>query len=254
MPIFSLLGGALALLLCCASQANTLRFVTKYNPPLVWVAGGHEVGPFVDILRATCAAIQATCTIDEVPWRRGLKLAEAGRYDGAFALVRSSERERAFYLSEPILASAYAFYGIRGSQFTYLVPQDLSGRTIVAYGPSGTASAVESALQGVANVDLQLEADNITVLKKLAAGRYGPNALAVVNRDTAWSLMRAQKITGVTQLGDFEPIFYTIGLSRKAVSAVTAERFFAALSALKKSGRIAAVLKKWRAQCPACGG
>lgn len=248
---FSLVGALIAVLLGAPAAATSLRFVTQVFPPLVSLARGRAVGPMVDVLQAACAAIQTTCTVDVMPWCRGLPLAEQGLYDGAFVLLWLPEREQLFYMPPGMVTSAYSLFGLQGSKLVYQQPQDLSGRTIVVYGPSGTETAVESVLRNVATIHLQREGDNRTVLRKLAAGRYGPDALAVVNRDVGLSLIQSEPLPGIRLLSDLEPISYTIGLSRRAVPAALAGRFLSALAALKQAGTLSAIFDKWRAKPPA---
>jgi len=227
---FSLVGALIAVLLGAPAAATSLRFVTQVFPPLVSLARGRAVGPMVDVL---------------------LPLAEQGLYDGAFVLLWLPEREQLFYMPPGMVTSAYSLFGLQGSKLVYQQPQDLSGRTIVVYGPSGTETAVESVLRNVATIHLQREGDNRTVLRKLAAGRYGPDALAVVNRDVGLSLIQSEPLPGIRLLSDLEPISYTIGLSRRAVPAALAGRFLSALAALKQAGTLSAIFDKWRAKPPA---
>lgn len=82
------------------------------------------------------------------------------------------------------------------------------------------------------------------MLRKLAAGRYGEQAVGLVNYDVGMHILRQEKITGLEFIGSARKIEYAIGLSRKRVSAEQAEHFNAALRELMKKGTVKAIADK----------
>ena len=99
-------------------QAETLRFVTKFDPSLNREEQGKAGGSMIDILQAACKALDITCTAR----RRGLLMVEQGRAEGVFALAITPAREAQFYLPEPLVISAYSFYGlIQSGQVTAIL-------------------------------------------------------------------------------------------------------------------------------------
>lgn len=66
------------------------------------------------------------------PWKRAFYLAEKGEWDGAAVWLRSPERERDFYLSDPIVKSSYVFFHLKSFGFNWKNIDDLRGLKIGA--------------------------------------------------------------------------------------------------------------------------
>jgi polar amino acid transport system substrate-binding protein len=240
----------LSAILCAAimprAQAQTvMSFVMEPFPPFVGLDKGAPSGPFPDVVRAVCAAIQAQCKFESLPWRRAFVMAEMGNVDGILVLVHTVEREKNFYFTEPVIQSSYALFVRTGTALSYSAPKDLAGYTIAAYGPSGTSAAAEELAKHVAGLRLEIEVDNQAVLRKLDGGRYQQPAAAVMNRDVGLSMIAQQKITGLKVAGEMRRVDYAIGLSRKRVAPELAERFNAALRDLVKKGTVKAIADKY---------
>ena len=199
--------------------------------------------PFARIIYRVCQQLQRRCRIEIYPWRRALSLAEQGSVQGIYTVVHNREREQAFYLTPSLIRGRYTLLTRQREAFTYHSPRDLAGRTIAAYGPSGTSSLVETLLPQAPGAGLQLEPDNLRVLKKLEAGRYGTGGVAVINGDVARQLLAAEGIRDLQEVTDLAPIDYAIGLSRKSVTAAEAEAFNQALEALRRSGELTSLIQ-----------
>lgn len=159
-------------------QAKELRFVTEDFPPFTYGSAttdteARAVGPFVEIIEAVCARMEVDCPVQLLPWRRALALAEAGEVDGIFTVIRSPDRERAFHLTRMLVTSRYGVYAHSASRFVFHHPEDLEGRSIAVYGPSGTSFVLGQHLAEVGDVTLVLEADNRRLLRMLEAGGAG---------------------------------------------------------------------------------
>src|SRR3546814_8894311 len=129
-------------------QADELRFVTEYFPPFSYAttATGTEdraAVPFVEIVAAVCARLRIDCPVQLLPWRRALALAEDGEAQGIFTVIRSPYRERAFHLTRMLVTSRYGVYARSASRFVFHRPEDLAGRSVAVYGPSGTSRSEE---------------------------------------------------------------------------------------------------------------
>ncbi len=217
----------------------------EYFPPFIDDDDkGGGTGPFPDVVRAVCEATKIDCTLKLLPWRRGYAMAEAGTVDGIFVLARTAEREKLFHFTDMVFQSSFVVM-VRESAFTYSQPQDLSGYTVVTYGPSAVSQAMQDLASGVPRVRLELEVDNRTVLRKLLAGRYTQPAAAVINRDVALQLITEDKLAGLKIAGEYKPVSYAIGLSRKKVSKEQADRFNAALRELVKQGTVKASAEQY---------
>jgi len=247
--------GALLALASNASMASAveMRFVTEPFPPYTYATDGRAAGPMVDVLQAACARLAWSCSIEVLPWRRALVMAQRGDVEGAFTLVDSPERRQYFHLSPPIIDARYALFARAGSGFQYSGdPQSLSGRVIGAYGPSATALTLEQLIDGVPRARSEVEPDNRTVLRKLAAGRYGEGGLALANEAVAQHLMREDGITGVQSVGLVKTFAYSFGLTRQTIDLAQAQAFGKALYELCRSGRTAELLKPYGLPASAC--
>ncbi len=216
---------------------------------------GRATGPMVEVLETACAQLKRHCKIEVLPWRRALRLAQNGEVDGIFTVLDTPERRSLFHISVPVIDARYTLFAQAGANFRFDGDkQSLKGRSIGVYGPSGSSYALDQLTEGVSEVQKVLEYDNVSVLRKLAAGRYGPQGLALVNEAVALHLMRAEKLPGLQAAGTVKQFSYAFGLSRARVSAEEAKAFDAALIRLCSSGRTAALLKPYALPASACKG
>ena len=192
--------------------------------------------PFAHIIYQSCHALQRRCSIKIYPWRRALPLAEQGQVAGIYPVLRNRQREQAFYISPMLIHTHYGLFTQQSNSLTYRQTADLAGYTIAVYGPSGTSALVETMMPKIPNGTLQLEATNLRVLKKLAAGRYGPRSAAVVNVDVAHHLSEEAGLDAVREVSQLTPIDYAIGLSRASISKTDAEAFSQQVAQLIGSG------------------
>jgi polar amino acid transport system substrate-binding protein len=221
-----------------------VKFGAEPFPPFSYAENGKPAGPMVEMVMAVCAAAEMTCTIEVMPWRRILKLAEIGELDGVCMALRIPEREQQFFITDDVVQSSFTFFTQASSQFKYRKPEDLNNTSIGVYGPSGT-SATLADLTADTNATTTLETDNLTALRKLAAGRYGPDGAILINRDVAMSLMKENNLTGLVPAGDAKVIRYALGLTRLSVSPQQAELFGNKLRALKRAGTLKTILQKY---------
>lgn len=236
-----------------SAQTRDLRFVTEPFPPYTYAIDGRAAGPMVDVLQAACARLLWRCDIEVLPWRRALAMAQRAEVEGIFTVVDSPERRQYFHVSPPIIEGRYVLFARTGSNLQYGGdPQALAGRTIGAYGPSATALTLEQLIDGVPKVRSEIEPDNRTVIRKLAAGRYGEEGLALANEAVAQVLMREDGIRNLQPAGLVKAFGYSFGLARQTVDATQAQAFAKALQELCRSGRTAELLKGYGLPPSAC--
>jgi polar amino acid transport system substrate-binding protein len=236
-----------------ALDRTSLHFVTEPFPPYTYESKGRAAGPMVDVLEAVCAQLKRSCKIEVLPWRRALRLAQKGEVDGIFTVLDTPERRSFFHISLPVIDARYGLFAQAGADFRFEGDrQQMKGRTVGVYGPSGSSYALDQLIEGVAEVQKVLEYDNITVLRKLAAGRYGPLGLVLINEAVGLHLIRSEKLSGLQAAGTVKQFSYAFGLNRARVSTDDAKAFDAALSGLCSSGRTAALLKPYALPAAAC--
>ncbi|MDM4768145.1 transporter substrate-binding domain-containing protein [Pelomonas sp. SE-A7] len=243
---------ALGLPLDSAMAEPARSFVTEPFPPYTYAERGKAAGPMVAVLQAVCEELRWNCLVEVLPWRRALGLAQAGRVDGIFTVVDTPERRVYFHVSQPVIAARYTLFSRAGDDFRFKDKQGLQGRTLGAYGPSATVLALDELVADVAGVQTVIETDNRTVLRKLAAGRYGPKGLALVNESVALTLMRDEKLDGLQTAGSIKDFDYAFGLSRQRVNEADFKAFNEALAQLCRSGRTAELLRPFAVPASAC--
>jgi polar amino acid transport system substrate-binding protein len=242
---FLMLCAATAWLAILPARADELHFLTEDFRPYSYGEDGKPAGPVPEVIRAVCAELGKSCTIEQQPWRRVLQAAQAGEISGTF-VADLPERQIDFRVTTPFVQSAVVLFAAETSSFTYRQPADLADRRIGVYGPSGTSIVGEEVLaQAHIDTPLVMETANDVVLRLLSLGRYGPNGLGLINRDVGLEIIKSEQIPGLKIAGAVRPILYGIGLSRKSVDAAEFERFNAALDRVKQAGTIKAILGRY---------
>lgn len=233
-------------LIALAAEAKTppLKFATEPYPPFQYEEAGKPAGPLIEILQAVCSAAEFECTAQIMPMRRTLTTAGSGLLDGISIALRTPEREKSFYLSDDVVRTSLTLFTRENSGFSFHDAQDLNNISIGVYGPSGTSITLGELIKGT-TAQMEVELDNLTALRKLAAGRYGARGAVFINRDVAYVLMKENNIKGIVAAGDAKTIDYAFGLSRTAVSAEQAELFNEKLRMLKRNGTVKKILQKY---------
>jgi polar amino acid transport system substrate-binding protein len=223
-----------------------MRFVTEPFPPYTYAADGRAAGPMVDVLLLACARLAWRCEIEVLPWRRALGMAQRAEVEGIFTVVDSPERRQYFHVSPPVIEGRYVLITRAGSGLAYTGDAHvLAGRTIGAYGPSATALTLEALIEGVPRVRSEIEPDNRTVLRKLAAGRYGEDGAALANEAVAQGLIREDNLVTLQPAGLVKVFGYSFGLNRQNVDLAAAQAFGRTLQELCRSGRLTELLRPY---------
>jgi polar amino acid transport system substrate-binding protein len=227
-------------------QTRDLRFVTEPFPPYTYAAEGRAAGPMVDVLQQACTRLAWRCEIEVLPWRRALGMAQRAEVEGIFTVVDSPERRQYFHVSPAVIEGRYVLFTKAGSGLVYTGDAHvLSGRTVGAYGPSATALTLEALIEGVPRVRSEIEPDNRTVLRKLAAGRYGEDGAALINEAVAQGFIREDNLTSLQPAGLVKVFGYSFGLNRQNVDLGAALAFGRTLYELCRSGRTAELLRPY---------
>ena len=240
--------------LATLASAADFRFVTEPLPPYSFEVEGRAAGPMVDVLQAACARLEWRCSVEILPWRRALRMAQAGEVEGMFSIVTPPNTPRPrFHVSPAVVEGRYVLWARHGEPLRFDGDAGLlAGRAIGVYGPSGALDALTALVGGVPGARMEVETDNHVVLRKLAAGRYGEGGLALVNEGAARHLIREDGIDGLQTVGVVKTFGYAFGLSNQRVDAATAVAFAKALQELCRSGRTAELLKPYGLTASAC--
>lgn len=233
-------------LACSLAQAQTLHFATEDFAPFNWGSEGKAEGPMVEVVRAVCVAGRFDCKFEVLPWRRAQALAEEGRIDGLFAMLKTLERDKKFWFTRPIVRTSLDFFVPLTSSWVYRTPEDLNDMTLVVYGASGSASKLTDMLAQNPRARMETEINHLIAFRKLASGRYGPDAAVFANRDGASAVLRKEGMQDFKLAGRVMTIDFAIGMSRKKVDPVLFARFNTTLAQLQQSGQVRAILQKYQ--------
>lgn len=243
-----------------AGHTDTLHFATESLPPFNYEENGAAAGPMLEIIQAACNIAQFTCTAEIMPWRRALALAENGRVDGIFSILLTENREKKFFLSDPIIRTSYSFFALKTSAWEYKTPGDLNGMTTGVYGPSGTSETLQEIAGQAKDVRIELELTNFDVFKTLALGVYGAKSAVLANRDVGLALLQTRSAalppsaSDILPVGDARQIVYGFGLSRQRAShALHIEALNRALRKMASSGQTRKILTRHGLQAAAKG-
>ena len=174
------------------------------------------------------------------PWVRALRLAEHGQRAGTAVWRGSPQRERAFYISEPVVASAYHFFHRKDRAFDWQRVEGLRGLRICAtrsyhYGAAFQQAEAEGRLQ----VN-RLSSDE-QCLRQLLAGRTDVFPLDKV---VAFSMLHKQFSAAEREQLAFHPrslhsdSLHLLLSRRVPGNAELLERFNRGLAQLRDSGKI----------------
>lgn len=197
MPPYHFLLCLLGLFTLCAQAAEPARlarFLTSDYPPYTDVTN-RQRGAVVEVLRAALAPAGYQVEVDYVPAARlGL---EKSHYEGVVLIWPQEAAPLGLIHYQPIFRSRLGFFTRRGSQLDVSSPAALAPRTVgITRGYGYPDSLLKSGLQ------LEATADDLSNLRKLAAGRFD---LIVLEKATGLYLLRQQLVHQQTQIIWREP-------------------------------------------------
>lgn len=229
-----------------APAADTLRFVTEEFAPFNATEGDKLVGPGIDVARAICRGIGLDCSFDSLPLRRAVEMVEAGKADAVFSMAHTSERDATMRFSQPFIRSGYAFFTLKDRNHMAATRQDFAGFTVAAYGPSGTYSSLEAVQREVPSLQLIQEITFETPFLKLLEGRYPEPAAVYANWHVGLRWLQAHQVQNVAVAFPEKFIDYCFAFSRRSPAALQQfARFDAALGAMRRDGRLLALLQTY---------
>lgn len=106
-------GLLLALCLCGAVQAESLRLYTEESPPINFSDNGAPAGLATEVVREIMRRTGEQATIEVAPWTRGYWQARTRPNTGLFITMRTEQRESLFKWVGPLTRSVTGFYALR---------------------------------------------------------------------------------------------------------------------------------------------
>lgn len=237
-----------------ATSLPAVHFVTKPFAPYTQAGpGGQAAGPLVDLLKAACTKVRWNCSVEMLPWRRAMGMAERGEVDGIFPVVDSPARRATFLLSPAVVSGRYILVARAGQAvFISADRHELAGRTLAAYGPSDATSTLQQLTEGVRGTQTRIEADHRTVMRKLAAGRYGDEGLGLVNQAVAEQLLATGEVKYLQAVAVVKSLNYAFAFTPNRVDAARQLAFSKALHELCVSGATEDLFKATGLSTAAC--
>ncbi len=112
-----------------ASNAEQIRLTTGEWPPYQSELLEHG-GVATRIVTEAFEMEGLTVEYGYFPWKRSLKLAETGKWDGTFLWFDTPKRRQLFFISEPIIEARYVLFHLKDLKFDWKSAADLSAYTI----------------------------------------------------------------------------------------------------------------------------
>jgi polar amino acid transport system substrate-binding protein len=107
-----------------AQTSKTIRLTNGEWQPFLSEAAPH-LGFLSHIVTEAFALAGVEVEYGYFPWKRSMKLAREGKWDGAVAWVDTEERRQDFYLTDPVVPTKYAFFHRTDTPFDWNTFEDL---------------------------------------------------------------------------------------------------------------------------------
>ena len=109
-----------------AVAQETLVIAVGDWPPYLSDTLPHQ-GTAARIIREAFAVEGYRVRFEFLPWARAYKDTGAGKYDGTAVWLKTPEREKAFYYSDPVVLEEHVFFHLKSFPFDWKGVEDLKG-------------------------------------------------------------------------------------------------------------------------------
>ncbi|MBZ9935510.1 ABC transporter substrate-binding protein [Mesorhizobium sp. BR1-1-16] len=154
-----------------AKDWSTIRIGTEGAfPPFNFIDSDKQIKGFdIDIAKAVCANLKATCTFVAQDWDGLIPALQASKFDAIFASMSiTDERKQVVDFSRAYYNTPTAFIAAKGSGITDVSPAGLKGKTLGAQSSTIQSSYLEQTYPGF---DVKLYPTQDEVNLDLASGR-----------------------------------------------------------------------------------
>lgn len=134
-----------------AKDWSTIRIGTEgAYPPFNFIDLSQQLQGFdVDIAKAVCEKLKATCTFVAQDWDGIIPALQAGKFDAIFASMSiTDDRKQVVDFSRPYYGTPSAFIAPKNSGITDISPEALKGKTLGAQSSTIQSSYLESEYPG----------------------------------------------------------------------------------------------------------
>lgn len=167
MRAFILTAAFLAQFAAGSADAREVKLAVPMNPPFASIEGAEVRGVVGEVFAKAARDLGWTVrAAGPVPFGRAYDDVHSGQADAAISVLATPDRRKLAHYSEPIATEYVAVVVAPGKAFKLESVADLAGKTI------GTRVGFKYPLvDGAANVKFDPVADEVTNMRKLAAGR-----------------------------------------------------------------------------------
>jgi polar amino acid transport system substrate-binding protein len=214
-----LLFGAILIPHAYGDAPKTLKACTVVWSPFVTSEGGVFAGSDTKVLQEAVQKLGYTdLKIEDVPWKRCLKMAEEGTVDIVYPASKNTEREAYLhYPKMPLHPVSYVFVTKVGSAEGWTTKKDVSSLPQPIGIPLGYSVAEQLHKESGAQFDETSKDDQVN-MQKLVLGRVGTIIIEKMNGlDLMKQLNVADKLTILNQ--PYEGKDYYVTVSKKSPNA-----------------------------------
>ena len=152
---------------------------------------GFVAGPAAVIIQQVCKEIDATCTINLLPWKRAQEEVRSGKTNGMFVIGWNEKRAKWVHFTPPIMTTEYGFFVKADNPLSYEQFTDVQGYKVGVYGPSNTANSLEKLrkqmqAENLKPIKIDMRPDDESGFKKLSLGRLDA---VFSNREAGFALI-----------------------------------------------------------------
>ncbi len=104
-------------------------FVDEAYPPYMYSRSNVATGLYPDVVAAVFASIGRDTSVSALPWKRALRMGEAG-VGGVAGIYKNQERLAIYDYSDPLYEEKLVLYVKKGHAFAYSNLADLKGKSV----------------------------------------------------------------------------------------------------------------------------
>lgn len=242
LRLFVLLLGAGSAAAVAADKTIHLATAPSGFAPFIIVAPNQPVGGIMaDVLREVASTLGYQIQGEETPKNRVEQLVLAGKVDVAPRAMEWMTDTRRFAFTDPVVRVRDVVFSRKQAPVRYRVPDDLLGKSVGTHlGYSYPVLKPYFDAQRMVREDARSE---LSMLRMLNAGRTD---VAVLNEAVAQWLIKTEKLQGQFIAADTELDGYDYRFMFGHQWSDFVPKFNQELARMKKDGRLARILNKYR--------
>ncbi|HAS90579.1 MAG TPA: ABC transporter substrate-binding protein [Desulfovibrio sp.] len=110
---------------------NQINFATDSFPPYYYEEDGTPKGIQYELAKTVFNKMDTQIKIKFLPWKRAILIAETGKVDGIFGVIKTKERQKwLIYPEEPLMLVTVTIFKRADDPFTYTGVSSLKGKTV----------------------------------------------------------------------------------------------------------------------------